>query len=84
MRLSNVFFRQCIGNQRIADRRLHEMMAPGHDDDVLSAFMLIGHRSGLPPCRSHIFPDRLASPQINSPDKIIGRRSDKDEATAGH
>src|SRR5690606_877284 len=66
--------RQGVGDDVVADRRLHEVMSPGHDHQILPTVLLVDHGVGLPAGRQHVRPQGLAGLDVDGPDQVVGGR----------
>src|SRR5262245_24350168 len=77
-------FRQGVSNQSVAGWRHHEVMAAGHDDQILLAILLIDDRRGLATGGEHVTPQDLAGLDVDRFDQIVSRRRNEDQAARGH
>src|SRR5262245_18187014 len=62
----------------------HEVMAAGHDDQILLTILLIDDRRGLAAGGEHVTPQDLAGLDVDRLDQIVGRRRDEDQAARRH
>src|SRR5882762_7216941 len=76
--------RQGVRDQRVARRRHHEVMAAGHDNQVLLTTLLIDDRRGLATGREHVTPKDLSGLDVDRLDQVIGGRRDEDQAARGY
>src|SRR5712671_4670012 len=76
--------RQGVRDQRVARRRHHEVMAAGHDNQILLTLLLIDDRRGLAAGREHVTPQDLSGLDVDRLDQVVGGRRDKDQAARGY
>src|SRR5258706_12197680 len=75
---------QGVRDQRVARRRLHEVMAAGHNNQLFLTTLLIDDRRGLTAGREHVTPQDLAGLDVDRLDQVVGRCRDEDQAARGH
>src|SRR5262245_54895669 len=76
--------RQGVRDQSVARWRHHEVMAAGHDNQILLAILLIDDRRSLATGWEHVTPQDLAGLDVDRLDQVVGRRRDEDQAARGH
>src|SRR5690606_28851016 len=76
--------RQRVRDYVIALGRLHEVVAAGHDDQVLPSACLVDHGIGLPACRQDVLPGGFAGVDVDGAAPVVGRGGDENQAAGGH